>query len=114
MLVVSWKDRLTNKTIKERTQLLDILQMLKTSKRNWAGHAARATNNWATEVLSWAPIGKRNSGRLKTRRSVDITRMYGNNWREMAQDRMLRSDRRSNSGAVMTDNDDCSSGWSDI
>jgi len=35
-----------------------------TSKWNWAGHAARTTDNWVNEVLSWAPIGKRYRGRL--------------------------------------------------
>ena len=85
---------MTTKTIRERTQLPDILQMLKTSKWNWAGRAANATDNWANEVLSWVPIGKRNRGRPKTRWSVDIRRMYGNNWREMAQDRMRWSNRR--------------------
>jgi len=91
MLGVSWKDIVT---IEERTQLPDILQMLKTSKLNWPGHAARATDNWANEVLPWAPIGKRNRGRPKTRWSVDITRTYGNIWQKMAQNRMQWSDRR--------------------
>jgi len=40
------------------------------------------------------PHSKWNRGRLKTRQSVDITRRYGNNCREMAQDRMWWSDRR--------------------
>ena len=83
--------------------------MLKTSTWNWAGHAARVTDDWANGVLSGAPIGKRNRGRQKTRWSVDITRMNGNNWREMARDRMRWSDRRgplSNSRTVMADNDD--------
>jgi len=57
-----------------------IIIILKTSKWNWAGHVARATDNWANEGLFWAPIGKRDRDRPKTRRSVDITRMYGNTW----------------------------------
>jgi len=36
---------------------------IKTSKWNWVGHAARATDNWADEVLFWDLIGKRNRGR---------------------------------------------------
>ena len=47
MLGISWKDRVRNTTVKEKTKLPDVLQMLKTSKWNWTGHAARANNNWA-------------------------------------------------------------------
>jgi len=59
MLGISWKDRVRNTTVKEKTKLPDVLQMLKTSKWNWAGHAARANNNWALSIIKWDPTGKR-------------------------------------------------------
>jgi len=40
MLGITWKDKVSNKIIKEKIKLSYALEMLKTSKWNWAGHAA--------------------------------------------------------------------------
>jgi len=85
MLGISWKDRVRNTTVKEKTKLPDVLQMLKTSKWNWAGHAARANNNWALSVIKWDPIGKRKRGRPKARWTTDIVKYCGDNWAAAAE-----------------------------
>ena len=78
--------------------------MLETSI--WAGHAARATDNWANEVLFWAPIGRRNRGRPKTRWSVGITRVFGNNCLKIICGGLTGGRPSSSSGTVIVDNDD--------
>jgi len=94
MLGVTWEDKINNTTIKQKTNLPEVLQMLKTSKWNWEGHAARAKDNWALDIMKWNPIGKRKRGRPKTRWTADLVKPSGHNWAGMAEDRDLWSSRR--------------------
>jgi len=44
--------KITNNTIKEKTKFPDALQKLKSSKWKWAGHSARAIENWANNTVN--------------------------------------------------------------
>jgi len=54
MLGVTWRGKVTNNAIEEKTKLPDTLQ---SSKWKWAGHAARPADNWANNLVKWKPSG---------------------------------------------------------
>ena len=83
--------------------------MLKTSKWNWAGHAARAKDNRALDIMKWNTIGKRKRGRPKTSWTTDLVKPSGNNWAEWQKiETCGQAGGRpsSSSGTETTDNDD--------
>ena len=93
MIGTTWKDKTTNKRVKEQTKLPDALLLLKSAKWKWAGHVVRASDNWANIVTGWTPAGIRKRGRPKTR-WVDDIRALNNNWMSSAQDKMKWSDQK--------------------
>jgi len=102
MLGITWQDKVTNKKIREQTKLPNALRLLKSYKWKWAGHVARASENWANTVTRWTPAGKRKKGRPKTRWVKDI-KARDRNWITSAQD---RGRPLSSSGIRMTKDDD--------
>ena len=92
MIGTTWKDKITNKRVKDQTKLPDALLLLKSAKWKWAGHVVRASDNWANIVTGWTPTGKRKRGRPKTKWVDDIRSL--NNWMSSAQDRKKWSDQR--------------------
>jgi len=93
MLGITWQDKVTNKKIREQTKLPDALQLLKSYKWKWAGHVARASENWANTVTCWTPADKRKKGRPKTRWVEDI-KARDRNRITAAQDRTAWSSQR--------------------
>ena len=87
LLRVTWRDKITNNTMKERKKACR-----RTAERKWAGHAARATDNWANDLLKWAPSGKGKRGRPKTRWKDHV--VAGRRWTDMAKDRQKWSSQR--------------------
>ena len=87
------QDKTTNKIIKEQTKLPDALKLLESAKWKWAGHVARANDNWANIITSWTPAGKRKIGKPETRWAEDIIAL-DRNWTTSAQDRTAWSAQR--------------------
>src|SRR5678815_1059782 len=64
ILHISWKDKLTNKTIRERTGQDKLENIIRKKRLNWMGHVARMDNDRrASQVIRWTPEGKRGRGR---------------------------------------------------
>jgi len=64
MLGTTWEDKINNTTIKQKNRFTRC-----STKWNWVGHAARAKDNWALDIMKWNPIGKRKRGRPNNRLS---------------------------------------------
>jgi len=77
----------SNKIIKTTSKLLESV------KWKWAGHVARANDNWADIITSWTPAGKRRIGKPETRWAEDIIALDRNRT-TTAQDRTTRSAQR--------------------
>lgn len=88
MLGITRRDKVTNITIRSRTKVADIIELITKSKWRWAGHVARTKDNrWTKRILEWRPREDRRSrGRPPTRWTDDIKRVAGN-WISTAQDR---------------------------
>jgi len=86
MLGIAWLDKVTNKKVREQTKLPGALQLLKSYKWKWAGHVARASEDWTNTVTRWTPAGKRKKGTPKTRWVEDI-KARDRSWMTSAQDR---------------------------
>lgn len=88
MLGITKKDRIPNTIIRQRTKVIDIIQLITQAKWRWAGHIARMTDNrWTKRLIEWRPReDKRSRGRPPTRWSDDVRRIAGN-WINKAQDR---------------------------
>ena len=91
MLGITFKDRMTNKWVREQTKTQDILKIAKERKWKWAGHIGRRSDNrWTTAVTAWRPMtGNRNRGRQCKRWRDDLDRYWGTvNWFNKARDRV--------------------------
>lgn len=89
MLGISLRDRVPNKTIRQKTGLTDAIDRITRLKWNWAGHLARTTDGrWTKRILEWRPRADatRSRGRPPTRWTDDIKRIR-RNWMKAAKDR---------------------------
>ena len=75
--------------IRKISQIKDVIHSVYESKRRWAGHIARQTDDRLTSrVTNWYPRqGKRKPGRPPTRWEDPLNKIIGKNWRRKAQDR---------------------------
>ncbi|XP_072015009.1 uncharacterized protein [Amphiura filiformis] len=90
ILNITYKDRNTNKWIREQTQVQDILEAIKSRKWTWAGHISRRKDNrWSSTLTHWTPYGrKRNRGRQRKRWRDELQNYWGEvNWYQQAQNR---------------------------
>ena len=90
MLGITYKDRKTNKWIREQTKVQDIIRIIKLRKWRWAGHISRRTDNrWTSQITSWRPMdGYRNRGRQRVRWRDDIDSYWGTvHWQGAARNR---------------------------
>ena len=90
ILNITYKDRKTNKWIREQTQVQDILETIKIRKWTWAGHISRRQDNrWSSRLTHWTPYGrKRNRGRQRKRWREELQNYWGEvNWYQRAQNR---------------------------
>jgi len=55
LLNITYKDRKTNKWVRDQTKVMDIMEIIKNSKWTWAGHISRKTDNrWTADgVQNW-------------------------------------------------------------
>jgi hypothetical protein len=90
ILNITYKDRKTNKWIREQTQVQDILETIKRRKWIWAGHISRRSDNrWSAALTHWTPYeGKRNRGRQRKRWRDELHQYWGKiNWYQQAKNR---------------------------
>lgn len=93
MLGIKLSDKISNKKIRKKTKIRDIITAVRLLKWNWAGHICRMdTNRWTKKVTEWLPREERRQrGRPKRRWDDVFTHKYGQEWRRMARDRKLWS-----------------------
>ncbi|NNK28772.1 MAG: reverse transcriptase family protein, partial [Flavobacteriaceae bacterium] len=93
MLNITRKDRWRNTVIRNKTKVLDIIQVAKINKWRWAGHVARMQDNrWTRKATDWTPYnGRRPRGRPRTAWEDDIRTFWQSSatWRRSACDRNL-------------------------
>jgi hypothetical protein len=92
ILNITYKDRKTNKWVRDQTKVQDIMEIIKNRKWTWAGHVSRRTDNrWSTALTVWTPIyGKRNRGRQRKRWRDELQQYWGSvNWYHKARNRDL-------------------------
>ena len=94
ILGIKLQDKISNKEIREKTKLNDILRVITKSKWKWAGHVARMTDNrWTIRSTEWqVRDGKRSRGRPKRRWQDDIYKYQGASWTRAAKDRQRWKD----------------------
>ena len=78
---------ISNEELRERSKVNDIIDTLYISKRRWAGHVIRRSDNrWATRITEWRPWGyKRPRGRPQTRWCDPMLKLYGRTWTRFAR-----------------------------
>ena len=82
---------LHNDELRERSKVADVVERLYVSKRRWAGHVVRRSDNrWSTRVLEWYPYDRtRPRGRPPTRWADPILKTCGGRkWTRLARDRI--------------------------
>ncbi|CAH2235387.1 jg5955 [Pararge aegeria aegeria] len=89
MLGISFRDKIRNEVIRQRTKVTDIAFRVSILKWQWAGHVCRRTDGrWSRKVLEWKRrVGKRSVRRPPTRWSDGLRKVAGIDWMSKAQDR---------------------------
>jgi len=65
---IKYKDRITNETIRQRTQQLPVSNKIRQMRLKWLGYVLRMKDNRLTKsVHQWYPTGKRSRGRPNKR-----------------------------------------------
>lgn len=90
MLGITRRDRKRITWIRQKTQVTDVIQRIRSLKWQWAGHIARRTDNrWTTKITMWYPRGiKRPRRRPNLRWDHDIRKQAGTTWSRTAKDRV--------------------------
>jgi len=80
MLNISYKDRKTNKWVRNKTKVMDIMEIIKNRKCTWAVHITRRTyNSWSAALTVSIPMGgKINRGRQLKRLTDELQQYWGN------------------------------------
>ena len=92
MLNITYKDIKTNIWVRERTQLIDIINTVRKMKWSWAGHINRLKDDrWTSRVTAWRPYDKkRRQVRLAKRWRDDLDKYWSDTiWQRTAQDRVI-------------------------
>jgi len=87
MINIKCQDHVTNNTLKERTKLPNLFDIILKKRWQWAGHIARMSDNWTLEWTKWKPTTNRHPGRPKMRWADNITKHIGKKWITSAEDR---------------------------
>ena len=55
---ITYKDRKTNKWVRDQTKVMDIMEIIKNRKWTRTGHISRGTDNrWSGALIVWTPMG---------------------------------------------------------
>lgn len=86
ILGISYRDRITNRDILNRTQQQEISEIIRNRRLRWFGHVVRMRDErFPKKVLSWEPTVKRGPGRPRYTWKQNVTkdlRDLGTNWSE--------------------------------
>ena len=86
ILHISWRDKVTNKSVRERTGQEKAENIIRKRRLSWMGHVTRMdSNRRANQAANWIPGGRRGRGRPRknwTGTVVDDLRCLGMSWRE--------------------------------
>ena len=91
MCGVSVKDKISNKELRQRSGLRDVVDGIYLSKRRWAGHIARLNDNrWTYRLTNWIPRDhRRPQGRPRNRWDGPMVKLFGQRWKQKACDRVF-------------------------
>ena len=92
MLNITYKDRMTNIWVRERTKLIDIMYTVRKMKWPWAGHINHLKDDqWTSRVTAWRQYDKkRRQGRPAKRWRDDLDKYWsGTIWQRTAHDRVI-------------------------
>ena len=81
MCGVKWKDRISNKELRE-ARIVDITSLLQQNRLRWYGHVLRKDdNNWVKKCMEYEVVGSRPRGRPK-RTLLGCAERLPNTWIE--------------------------------
>ena len=92
MLKITYIDRNTNIWVRERTQVIYIINTVSKIKWSWAGHINRLKDDrWTSRVTTWRPYDKkRRQGRPAKRWRDDLYKYWSDTiWQRKAQYRVI-------------------------
>ena len=93
MLNITYKDRKTNIWVRERANVIDIINTVRKMKWSWAGHINRLKDDrWTSRVTTWRPYDKKtkNKGGPAKRWRDDLDKYWSETiWQRTAQDRVI-------------------------
>ena len=92
MLNITYNYRNTNIWVRERTQIIDIINTLRKIKWSWAGHINRIKDDrWTSRITTWRPYDKKIRQRRPAKRWRDDLDKYRSDtiWQTTAQDRVI-------------------------
>jgi hypothetical protein len=86
-LGITFRDRKRNQWLRSKTDVQDIVDYAKRSKRRCVGHVARRNDGrWIKLVTEWRPVnGKRRGGRPVRRWRDETVMTAGKNWMKRTQ-----------------------------
>lgn len=90
LLNIRQVQRVKNEEIRNRTQIIDVIQKTKRTKWSWAGHISRIDDQrWTKLITKWKPPNeKRSRGRPKKRWEDDL-KNFDHNWYNDAKSREI-------------------------
>ena len=91
MLNITYNDRNANIWVRERTNVIDIINTVGKMKWSWAGHINRLKDvRWTSHVTTWRPYDKkRRQGRPAKRWREDLDKYWSDTiWQRTAHDRL--------------------------
>ncbi|VDM29495.1 unnamed protein product [Toxocara canis] len=93
MCGVTRNDRIKNDDLRRMTGVKDVVTEMYRSKRCWAGHVARMSDNrWIYRLTKWIPRETKGPlGRPKTRWDEPLVKLFGQCWERIAQSRHVRN-----------------------
>jgi len=95
ILKISWKDMITNKTVRERTGQDTLESIIRERRIRWFGHTYRMdSNRTARQVMDWnLPHSRRKRGRLRVswtstlKKDVDLLGLTWDEALDLTKDR---------------------------
>jgi hypothetical protein len=88
MLGVTLLDKIRNSSIRKKTKITDVAVYCKALKWDFAWKVANSDEKWAADILNWKPDGKRGRGRPRPRWEDEIVKAAGENWKQLAEDKI--------------------------